>query len=330
MKKKIVFAVGGTGGHVFPAINLAKEIPCEALFLGSKLSTNPYFKRSFPYKDVPSSAKKHALIPLLLGLIKSLYHLLRFRPSLIVGFGSFHAFPTLVAAKILRKPYCLFEPNATPGLVNRLFAKKAQAIFSPFDLPYPQSRRATIPIQKNELSKKEALAFYGFTEEKKTLLIFGGSQGARSLNLLVAEKIDELPPLQIIHVYGKNTDRSVLEKAYKTSDHQVYLTEFEDQMGRAMIAADAALCRCGASTVLELIYYNLPALVVPYPYETDDHQSANGKYFEKVGGGTMRLEKDLDIVRDLTELLEKTRVFCNHLSKVESPPPLNRCFQELL
>ena len=205
-KALIVIAVGGTGGHLYPALALAHDLrkknpELSIIFLGSGLKENYYFdKESFSYRDIASatlSLKGIGKVPiacfrLLQGLIQSLSFFKKTKPSLVVGFGSFHSFPVLAASYFKKIPYILFESNAILGRVNRFFSKEAQlTAYQLFDLKEADKKpcfiKTTMPILEEKLRKipqEAARERFGLRKGCLTLLVFGGSQGAKSLNEL--------------------------------------------------------------------------------------------------------------------------------------------------
>lgn len=232
---KVVIAVGGTGGHLLPAQALAKAMGEEVVFMGPRLSASPYFFKGFPYFDVTSGRR---IYPLLKGVIQAYKLLSRVKPRIVVGFGSYHSFPIVLAAVLKKIPIALFEPNAVRGRVNRWFSR--------WDL-IKNTKVATPLYHQKIVAREEGLKYFGLKPEKKTLLIFGGSQGA-----------DVLKKLKL--------------------DYQVIqLGRFEPNMHYAWCAADLAVCRAGAATVAEHEYFKVPTIFIPYPHATDNHQMENAK-----------------------------------------------------
>jgi UDP-N-acetylglucosamine--N-acetylmuramyl-(pentapeptide) pyrophosphoryl-undecaprenol N-acetylglucosamine transferase len=297
---KTIFAVGGTGGHIFPAIELAKKLDGETLFVGEK---NP-FSGEVPYIQISSATPfsknpfriLRALCKLGKGFFQSRALLIKERPQLVIGFGSFHAFPTLLAANSLRIPIALFESNSVMGRANRFFLRSAKAIFSPFEFTETATRLITLTSHFPDVSKETALSYYSFDPEKTTLLIFGGSQGALPINSLILHALPNLPSdrIQVIHCIGKNADLEEFKRAYKDLGISAVVKVFEKKMEMAWSAADLAICRSGANTIAEILHFEVPAVLIPYPYATDAHQAENALYIEEVVGGGMAIaQKDL-------------------------------------
>lgn len=311
---KVLFAVGGTGGHLFPAQALARDLrqsdpPVEVLFAGGRLATNPYFDQSlFPYREVASRSPSRgslmlSLVQLTRGVRQSLLLIKEFKPSLVIGFGSFYSFPLLVAARLKKIPYLLVESNAIPGKVNRLFSASAKSSLLQFDACKQHLKGkcelADLPIWASDPNEKtptkeEALAYYGLEKGHFTLLVFGGSQGAMAINDAVS-RLEVDFPIQVIHFSGGEED---LAKRYHERGIKAVVKQFEDKMEYAWKAADLAICRSGASTLREVMAYRVPAILVPWPGATDQHQLKNAKLFANEGASQLVLEKELKALSD--------------------------------
>ena len=310
-KKKIVLAAGGTGGHVFPAQALARDLmdlqeEIELLFVGGKLSSNRYFqKEQFPFKEVSCatpfrSEMVRSIFAIGKGVRESMRHLKSFRPDLVIGFGSFYAFPVLTAALLMGIPFILFEPNSIAGKVNRFLSR--WALFSA--VQFEETKRdlkgnahlVHLPFwgrEKGNCTREEARAYYGLDMHRPTLLVFGGSQGANAINRLFFDL--SLPKdLQLIHITGDESLVEPLNESYRKQSITACVKHFEDQMQFAWRAADLALCRAGAATLGEMVAFNVPGILVPFAQAADDHQSVNADIFEKkIKGGIHLPEKEM-------------------------------------
>ncbi len=314
--KKIVFAAGGTGGHLFPAQALADQLlkqrpDLDLLFAGAKLGDNPYFDRSkFAYLDILSTtpfrggilSRFKAFGILLGGIQKSLQMLREQKPDMVIGFGSFHAFPILCAAALKGIPIVLFESNAIPGKVIRLFSKRAKftGIFFPQAKDYLKGNTVEVGIpQKNSqplgLTQCDARHLFNLDADRLTILVFGGSQGAKGIN---NHLLDLIPLLcqnqlsfQLIHLTGSKDTTDAMTALCKKWGIPHYIKDFEPQMAVALCAADIAICRSGAMTVSELLHYEVPAILIPYPFAADQHQLKNALFFEKEVGGGQHFEE---------------------------------------
>ena len=268
-KTPIILAVSGTGGHLFPAQALARQLH-SVLFVGPNLSANRFFFHEFPSENITAGKTPWKIFR---GVWESLKILRREKPRLVIGFGSYHSLPPLLAALILRIPIALYEPNKIPGRVNRLLR--------PFDelknvpLKVPLFHHLKVP-------KEEALAYFGLKKGEPAILIFGGSQGAQKL------------------------------KEVKLPYQLIKLDKFERNMHYAWCAADLVICRAGATSIAEHRHYKVPAIFIPYPYATDDHQTANAlackgavtlpeKEIERLPLVVEECLENLSLMRDLIE-----------------------------
>ncbi|HSW72502.1 MAG TPA: UDP-N-acetylglucosamine--N-acetylmuramyl-(pentapeptide) pyrophosphoryl-undecaprenol N-acetylglucosamine transferase [Chlamydiales bacterium] len=309
-KRNIAVAVGGTGGHILPAKQLASLLKSNShlFFMGKGLLNSPYLKDvGAAIFDIPSAGiRKKNLWQLILagyfitlGVVKSLYLLKKHKIEKVVGFGSFHAFPVMLAARLLNIPLFLFEANCTLGKVNRFFAKKASLalqfpLSTPPSSPFTYVRPLPWVKPKTVFEKKEARLKLHLKEDLFTILVFGGSQGAQFLNQLMKESFPKMnATLQIIHLAGTDSSADELREFYKRNQIEAYVASFETRMPLLFSAADLVIGRSGAGTISELIYFSRPAFLIPYPYAADNHQEENARFFvEQVGGGKYSSQKD--------------------------------------
>ena len=289
-RKKILIAAGGTAGHLYPAQQLASllESDCKILFAGHRLQESPYFqKEKFRFFEVVSAPFGRSFFgPLLRGLFQAIRLFRREKPDVVVGFGSYHTVPLLLGAVLFRKKIILYEPNLTLGKVNQLFAPFAKRIAVQF---LSGSKKFTpVPlfpwIRSAPLGKSAAREAYGLDPSRKTILIFGGSQGAKFLNEVMPKVSHKA---QVIHLTGREGEATA-EHYAKAGIHAV-VKPFESNMAQAYAAADLAICRSGAGTIAELIRYGVPSLLIPYPYAYG-HQELNARYIETRGGGHLLLQ----------------------------------------
>lgn len=300
MGSKVIIAAGGTGGHLFPAQALAQELidaQCQVIFAGAHLSTNRYFQqKKFTFFDVPSAtpfrrsvkAVVSALICLVKGVRCACALLESQAPDLVVGFGSFHSFSILLAARIKKIPYVLFEGNAFPGKVNRLFSKGAQftAVYFPSAAAYLQGNVVEVHMPARShpvpISAQEARNYFGLDNELFTFVVFGGSQGAVKLNQAFVKSVESAWNLghrfQIIHLTGSVQATEEVSKAYAQLDIPACVKDFESQMHMTYRAASLVISRAGAATISELIAYCRPSLLIPYPHAADNHQKKNAEF----------------------------------------------------
>lgn len=331
----IVIAVGGTGGHLYPALALAQDLlkknpTLSITFLGYGLDKNYYFdKEAFSYLDITSATLSLkeifktpvACLRLVQGIIQSFSFFKKARPTLVVGFGSFHSFPVLAAAYFKKVPYILFESNAILGKVNRFFSKEAHlTAYQLFNLKEadkePSFIKTKMPIPEEKLKRipqEEAKERFGLHKECLTLLVFGGSQGARSLNELFLKALSHLKTtaltFQVIHLIGFNMDIDGVKKCYEDLAITATVKVYESEMSYAYSAADLLISRAGSNTIVEQLYYRLPAIFIPYPYLPDNHQAYNAAYVcEELKGGKSLEQKKLTpekLALEIKKILQK-------------------------
>jgi len=295
---RILIAAGGTGGHLFPAQQLAELLRSDAeiLFAGHKIESSPFFeKEKIPFSEIAAHPLKRGFLSAAWkGFWQSIRLIRRFSPDLVVGFGSYHTFPLLLATAALRKELILFEANCILGKVNRLFLPAASLIAHQFSLAVKKG--ALVPLlpwkegEEPVLSQSEARDRFGLDPSALTLLVFGGSQGASFLNEAAPPAAARLKGVQVIHLAGV-AEWQAVESAYKKLGIRACVKPFEKKMSEAYAAADFALCRSGASTVAELIRSELPSLLIPYPFAAEGHQKKNGLYLSEEIGGARLVEQ---------------------------------------
>lgn len=313
MKKSIIIAVGGTGGHIYPAIAVAEEIiksrpEIDILFAGGGLTKNPYFKNApFACIDVSSgtlSLRKPvaSLINagrIVKGIAESYQLIKKLKPNILLGFGSYHSFPVLFAARAVGIPYILHEQNSVLGRVNRYLAPRA--IFTGYF--FPDIRKQTkgkvldvgMPLRqscrKGSCNINDAKQYFEINQGKQTIMIFGGSQGAKALNHEFAKKIATASrkDFSILHFTGSTAATEELRKHYEKHRIEACVKDFETRMDLAWQAADLLIARSGAGTVAEQIEFEVPGILVPYPYAKDNHQETNADFMVHTVGGAAKL-----------------------------------------
>lgn len=324
-----MIATGGTGGHIFPAVALAQQLldedpDCKILFVGGGLGENRYFDTSmydfqsiacgsfvskYPHKMLSSFGK------ISYGIWQSQKIIKEFCPDVVVGFGSFYAFPPLVAARLLSIPLILHEANSIPGKTIRLMSRWATAtgVHFPETLHLLEGRvlEVGMPLRsgfKNGTATVEdSRKYFGLDPTKKTILVFGGSQGSRAINERVSEALCKLGevPFQVIHIVGDLPSMKKIAHHYTEHHIEACVKNYENRMDLAWQAADCVVARAGAGTIAELIEFEVPAIVIPYPHAADDHQDHNANFVEAtVGGGVKLVEKEVTVPR-LVEILQQ-------------------------
>lgn len=315
MVKRWVIAGGGTGGHVTPALALGEALRAkgdEVLFIGSA--------RGLESRLIPAAGFDLEILPSeqvmgrnLLGQIRGAFAILRstftarrilkrFDADAVISVGGYAAMPAALAAKLTSRPLFLVEPNAIPGRVNKLTARFARTVFVGFE-----STRGSLPSGSESLCVGVPLrrALYrafadrpekGVPGTPLRVFVFGGSQGARQLNENVPDALSRLrkKSVEVFHQAGE-ADRADVEARYADLGLPAEVVAFEHEMPKRYEWADLAICRAGALTVAELALAGMPALLVPYPFAADDHQSANARALEQAGAARSLDAKPLDV-----------------------------------
>ncbi len=315
----MLIAGGGTGGHVIPALAIARELRdshgAQIRFVGTargletKLVPEAGFRLDLiqvgQLKNVSLATRLRTTLDLPLGLERCMRLLREFRPQVVVGVGGYASGPAMLAALLLRVPTLAFEPNAVPGLANRLVGRRVSAAAVNFDRTRPYFRNAHvtgIPV------RREFFAIEPKTGGPLRLLAFGGSQGARVLNEILPRVAGELlarfPDLTLVHQTGGRHGESTAA-AYREAQvpaERICIAPYLDGMAKEIAAADVILCRSGASTVAELAAAGRTSVLVPFAAAADDHQRKNAEVLVEAGAARMILEAELTPERTRTEL----------------------------
>ncbi len=342
--KTILIAVGGTGGHLYPAFAMALELQeklkdYKFVFIGEGLDKNPFFDRSlFPFHVIESSSCSNksiwtlliSLYKILKGIVASSQIIKKSSPIAIIGFGSFHAFPALAAAKEKKIPMILFESNAILGKVNRFFSKKAHLnIYQLFDLKqrdHSNFIKGKMPLLASKIApfeSKAAKEHFGLDPSIFTILVFGGSQGALTMNQLVAKALilaSKSFSFQILHFTGFNTNFEEIKRSYDSANLCSCVKPFEQNMALAYAAANCIISRSGSNTIAEALHHKIPAFYLPYPFLKDQHQLYNAKYVsETLGSASYAMQKELKedlLAQKLLDFLENQTFFKTNLEKI--------------
>lgn len=314
---RAVIACGGTGGHLFPGLAVAEVLHSRGhevlLFVSEKeidstaLNAHPQFRaEKLPSVGMPRNPFSPAFIGFLRRCLESQRHSMRvfkkFRPDIVLGMGGFTSTPPIIAARLRGIPSFIHESNAIPGRANKLAARFASLVLLGFEDCRASFGRAKsivtgTPVRKNlghPLDREAALRVFGLTTERQTLLVTGGSQGASGINQLLFKSVPLLDhsSLQIIHLTGKNDDR-LASANYQREEIPHFVAPFHHRMEEAYSAADLVVSRSGASSLSEVSHFGLPSVLIPYPFATDDHQSANAAIFTRVGAAESLDEKQV-------------------------------------
>jgi UDP-N-acetylglucosamine--N-acetylmuramyl-(pentapeptide) pyrophosphoryl-undecaprenol N-acetylglucosamine transferase len=328
---RVIIAAGGTGGHIFPGVAIAREFKrrdpkTEILFVGtprgleSKIVPREGFTLEMiqvgALKGVSARERASSLVGLPAGFVSARGILRRYKPDVVIGVGGYSSGPVLLMAALLRIPTMVVEPNAMPGFTNRVLARFVRGAALSFEDARKYFRGKVVvtgnPVRSDfaRLKKKER-------GHKLNVLIFGGSQGAHAINTAVIEALPLLAGakdrLAITHQTGERdfevVKRGYLDAGFAESDVRPFIDDMADQFERA----DLLVCRSGATTAAEVAAAGKAAIFVPFPFATDDHQRKNAEAFERVGAGRMILQKELTAERltaEITRLIESPDEIC--------------------
>jgi UDP-N-acetylglucosamine--N-acetylmuramyl-(pentapeptide) pyrophosphoryl-undecaprenol N-acetylglucosamine transferase len=311
---KCLIAAGGTAGHVLPALAVAEALVARGAQVAFASNTDSRHVREagfeldvfrvegFPRKV--SVALARALGEAALAVPAAGRILRRRRPEVVLGGGGYVAGPMVLAAGLMRIPAALTEADAHLGLANRLAAPFARRVFLAFPIEGRDDEKyevvgRPIPKRSQPVDENEARRLFQLPADGPVVLVFGGSQGARRLNEAAIEAFAADGPA-VLHLAG---ERDYPELAPRVSRPEYRLLPFTDDFGAALALSDLVVARAGGS-VWEIAAAGRPALLVPYPHATADHQTTNARYFEQAGGAVVVPEDRLDLRGQVTELLE--------------------------
>jgi UDP-N-acetylglucosamine--N-acetylmuramyl-(pentapeptide) pyrophosphoryl-undecaprenol N-acetylglucosamine transferase len=308
---RAILAGGGTGGHVIPALAIAHELRArynaELLFIGTERGIETRLVPAAGYrlelvqvgalKKVSLATRVRTLFALPAAIFRASQILQEFRPDVVIGVGGYASGPAMLAASLGGVPTVAFEPNVVPGLANRLLSVSVSMAAVQFPETCRRFRRcvvAGVPVRQ---------AFFDMapkTGGPPTLLVFGGSQGAHAINVAVMQALPilctRLPGIHIIHQTGER-DYNEAQAVYLRSGVSAEISPFIEQMPEAFARADLLVCRSGASTVAEVAAAGKPAICVPFPHATDDHQLRNAEALVRSGAAVLVEEKELTAER---------------------------------
>lgn len=325
MSKRIIIAGGGTGGHIFPAIAIANALKkidssIEILFVGAKgkmeMEKVPQAGYEIKGLDIAgfnrSSLIKNIGLPF--KLLKSFSQVRRivkeFKPDAAIGVGGYSSFPVLRYAQAKGIPTFIHESNSFAGKSNIMLGKKATKVFVATDgmekfFPAAKLMITGNPVRsvitQSSVTKKDGVRFFSLDENKKTVLVVGGSLGAKTINEAIDAGLEDLlaAGLQLIWQTGKPYAAKAKERA--KSVRAVWVNDFITQMEYAYAAADIVVARAGAMTVAELSVAKKPVLFVPYPFAAEDHQTANAR--QLVNKDAAEMVKDSEAKHQLMPML---------------------------
>ena len=334
---RVLLSGGGTGGHIYPAVTIARALAArehaEILFVGTKqgLENDIIPKEGFAFRtiDVRGLERRLSLAALVtvgkaaVSVWQSLALIRSFRPDVVIGTGGYVCGPVLLAASLCRVPTVIQEQNVIPGLTNRLLARFVDGVVVGYaEAAHYFSHPGKVVVTGNPIrsdvmttSREEGMRRLGLDPAKTTILVSGGSRGARSINeamVAVHQHFAGRPGIQILHITGQSEYNSLVDKlqllridlsGVGNSIIQPYLYD----MPAALAAADLAVFRAGAVGLAELTARGIPAVLVPYPYAAENHQEYNARVLEKSGAAVVITDAKLsgpELARMIETLIE--------------------------
>ncbi|MDI6048732.1 undecaprenyldiphospho-muramoylpentapeptide beta-N-acetylglucosaminyltransferase [Flavobacterium sp. XS2P24] len=335
---KFILSGGGTGGHIYPAIAIANELKArfpeaEFLFVGAKdkMEMQKVPQAGYNIKGLWISGLQRRLtfdnalfpIKLLSSLLKSRTIIKQFKPDVVIGTGGFASGPLLQAAAIAGIPTVIQEQNSFPGITNKLLSNKANKIcvaYENLERFFPKEKMILTgnPVRQDlidiESKREEAIQYFNLDSNKKTLLVLGGSLGARRVNQLIEKELANMlsQNVQVIWQCGK----LYLEDYKKYNSANVQVVAFIERMDLVYAAADVVISRAGASSVSELCIVGKPVIFIPSPNVAEDHQTKNAQAIVDKKGALMLKESELESQFSLVfEVLLKDQGKQNQLSE---------------
>ncbi len=327
---RLLIAGGGTGGHLFPGIAIAREFMARnaqnaVLFVstGNPFERKTLSRAGFPLETVSVAGikgrgiwqklKSLALIPL--GIVQSGWIIKSFKPDLVLGVGSYAAGPVVLSAWMAGIPVVLHEQNILPGITNRALARFARRIYVSFDNTASRFDTAKVRLTGNPV-RREILSPAAAEDREDdgrpdrvpvlSILIVGGSQGAHAINMAVVAAlplIRQKERLRVVHQTGA-ADEDHVRAAYAAQGVNAVVGAFFDDMDRRYRQADLIICRAGATTVAEITAVGKAALFIPFPFAADDHQRLNAEALAAQGAAEMIEEKHL-AAADLAQRIDR-------------------------
>ncbi|MDI9257816.1 undecaprenyldiphospho-muramoylpentapeptide beta-N-acetylglucosaminyltransferase [Flavobacterium sedimenticola] len=316
-KPKFILSGGGTGGHIYPAIAIANELKsrfpeAEFLFVGAsdkmEMQKVPQAGYNIEGLWIAGLQRKvtlqNMLFPLKLmsSLWKSRKIIRRFQPDVVIGTGGFASGPLLQAANSMNIPTVIQEQNSYPGITNKLLSKKANAIcvaYENLERFFPKEKIVFTgnPVRQDllevEAKRNEGISYFNLNPNQKTLLVLGGSLGARRVNQLIAKELDFLSECGV-QVFWQCGKLYFDEYQHFNERENVQVVAFIDRMDLIYATADVVISRAGASSVSELCLVGKPVIFIPSPNVAEDHQTKNAKAIVEKNGAVLLRESELD------------------------------------
>ena len=332
-KLKILFAGGGTGGHLYPAVALCEEFikqqgkkNIEILFIGSHYGIekrivpklgydfNPLWIRGIQRSMSWSAIKVNALAPfrIISSFMKARSIVKKFQPDVAIGTGGYASGPAISVAGKMKIPVFLQEQNVFPGVTTKMLAKYAKVIYASYEdsKKYLQNVKALgtpLRISLQQQDRIESLKKFKLNQDKKTIFVFGGSQGSRAINDFLIENIAQIASetkTQFIWQTGKNDFDNIVSK--HGNNPSLHIQPFIYEMDYAYSASDLVICRSGALTLAELCLFGKASILIPLPTAAGNHQEKNARSLENTNAAKVILQKNLTpkkIIKDINQIL---------------------------
>ena len=338
-KVNIVFCGGGTGGHYYPLMAIKQELDKKLknksmYYIGSKYGIESQkiisenlesllipirgLNRSFSIKNLVNSF--FLLFELFFGFIRVFLFFLKNKPNLVIATGGYSSFLPLQVARIFNISYFLHDQNSFPGIVTRLFGKKAKIVFLGFDSAKTYLKKSNTIFSGNPLhSKPYKDISLDIDNKKRVLLVVGGSQGSEFLNNLVLEGIKKnvIPDINLIWLVGKNN----FNKYEEYSNSSINVLSFVENMPYLYGIADLVISRSGAMTVSELLQFEKPAIFVPFRFAAENHQYYNAKVLEENFASIIMQEKDItskSLFKKINEIFTNERIYSSMKKNIKA------------
>jgi UDP-N-acetylglucosamine--N-acetylmuramyl-(pentapeptide) pyrophosphoryl-undecaprenol N-acetylglucosamine transferase len=310
---RVMIMAGGTGGHVFPALAVAekfKQQQVSVAWLGTRKGIESelipqqgielHFLNVEGLRGRGLLALIRAPFKLLASIIQACAALTQFKPSVVLGMGGFVSGPGAIAAKLKGVPLVIHEQNSVAGTTNKLSANMATRVMQGFPNTFKQGEHCGNPVRVEIAAIKSPAERFSDRQGPMKLLVLGGSRGALAINQLIPEMLAQIEPQQrpqIIHQVGaqhvQTTQALYQTQGLDINADSIQIVPFIDNMEEAYQWADFAICRSGALTVAELTAVGLGALLIPFPYAIDDHQTTNGEWLVNSGAALMIQQRDI-------------------------------------
>jgi UDP-N-acetylglucosamine--N-acetylmuramyl-(pentapeptide) pyrophosphoryl-undecaprenol N-acetylglucosamine transferase len=351
----VLIACGGTGGHLFPGIAvgevLAKRGHEVTLLISEKKidSLAASGHKELRFEKMPFLAMPKPWSPKMMGFLKGLWQgtkrcrqiIRENEVSVVLGMGGFTSFAPLFAGKKEKCRTLIHESNAIPGKANKLNARYSDIVLCGLEAckslfpKHPDVRVVGTPIRSTmrEANADDPHAFFKLDKDKRTLLIMGGSQGARGINRVVGMALEQFEAMgiQVLHIAGTTDYEEVRDVYAKHPLLKQHVAAFCHRMDLAYRVADLAIARSGASSMTELAYFGVPSILVPYPHAAEDHQTRNAEIFDQAGAAKMMSEATLnaDTLTDAVRSILTDAKVANKMKQAAQKQSVKDCAEKI-